>query len=149
MTFNAVPFKAPSQDFIKAGSTEIWEYINPNHDAHPMHVHLVNFQVLNRQPIDAAAYQADYEKWLDGGRKPEDQPVLANYLTGPPIPPDPDEALSKQGHGQGLSGDGDQNHHSGIQPADGYDRVDTGKRHRVPGDVHPPLPHSRTRMTTT
>ncbi|WP_327281509.1 MULTISPECIES: multicopper oxidase domain-containing protein [unclassified Streptomyces] len=96
MTFNAVPFMEPSQDFIKAGSTEIWEYINPNHDAHPMHVHLVNFQVLNRQPIDATAYQEDYEKWLDGGRKPQDRPVLENYLTGPPIPPDPDEARSSK-----------------------------------------------------
>lgn len=96
MTFNAVPFAAPSQDFIMAGSTEIWEYINPNHDAHPMHVHLVSFQVLNRQPIDAAAYQADYEKWINGGRKPEDMPVLTNYFTGPPIPPDPDEALSNK-----------------------------------------------------
>ncbi len=94
MTFNAVPFMEPSQDFVKAGAREIWEYVNPNHDAHPMHVHLVNFQVLNRQPIDAAAYQADYEKWIDGGRKAADKPVLANYFTGPPIPPDPDEALS-------------------------------------------------------
>lgn len=96
MTFNAVPFMEPSQDFVKAGSTEIWEYINPHHDAHPMHVHLVNFQVLNRQPIDAAGYQEQYEKWIDGGRKPEDRPVLANYLTGPPIPPDPDEAQSNK-----------------------------------------------------
>ncbi|MEU7901694.1 multicopper oxidase domain-containing protein [Actinoplanes sp. NPDC049118] len=94
MTFNAVPFMEPSQDFIKAGSAEIWEYINPNHDAHPMHVHLVNFQVLNRQPIDAAGYQADYEKWIHGGRRPQDRPVLANFFTGPPIPPDPDEARS-------------------------------------------------------
>jgi spore coat protein A len=46
---------------------------------------------LNRQPIDAAAYQADYEKWLEGGRKNADKPVLADYLAGPPIPPDPDE----------------------------------------------------------
>lgn len=96
MTFNAVPFMEPSEDFVKAGSTEIWEYINPNHDGHPMHVHLVNFQVLNRQPIDAAGYQEQYEKWISGGRKPEDKPVLANYLTGPPIPPDPDEALSRK-----------------------------------------------------
>ncbi|MEU6347559.1 multicopper oxidase domain-containing protein [Streptomyces sp. NPDC046977] len=96
MTFNAMPFEAPSQDFIKEGSSEIWEYINPNHDAHPMHVHLVNFQVLNRQPIDAAAYQADYEKWIAGGRRPEDLPVLENYFTGPPIPPDPDEARSRK-----------------------------------------------------
>ncbi|MFE2145299.1 multicopper oxidase family protein [Streptomyces sp. NPDC059456] len=92
MTLNAVPFMEPSQDFVKAGSAEIWEYVNPNHDAHPMHVHLVNFQVLNRQPIDAAAYQADYQKWIDGGRRPQDRPVLKNYLTGPPVPPDPDEA---------------------------------------------------------
>ncbi|WP_253915761.1 multicopper oxidase family protein [Streptomyces sp. NRRL S-31] len=96
MTFNAVPFMEPSLDFIEAGSPEIWEYINPNHDAHPMHVHLVNFQVLDRQPIDAAGYQAAYEKWIYGGRRPEDRPVLADYFTGPPIPPDPDEALSRK-----------------------------------------------------
>jgi FtsP/CotA-like multicopper oxidase with cupredoxin domain len=96
MTFNAVPFVAPSQDFVKAGSTEIWEYINPNHDAHPMHVHLVSFQVLNRQPLDAAGYQDQYEKWLTGGRKQADKPVLARYLTGPPVPPDPDEAQSNK-----------------------------------------------------
>ncbi|MBO2463335.1 multicopper oxidase family protein [Actinomadura violacea] len=94
MTFNGLPFMAPSEDFVKAGSSEIWEYINPNHDAHPMHVHLVNFQVLNRQPIDATAYQAAFQKWLDGGRRPADRPVLDRYVTGPPSPPDPDEAHS-------------------------------------------------------
>ncbi|HTU76979.1 MAG TPA: multicopper oxidase domain-containing protein [Trebonia sp.] len=96
MTFNAIPFMAPSEDFVKAGSTEIWEYINPNHDAHPMHVHLVSFQVLNRQPIDAFAYQADFEAWIAGGRKLAEKPVLASYFTGPPIPPDPDELLSNK-----------------------------------------------------
>jgi spore coat protein A len=94
MTFNAMPFMEPSRDFIEAGSTEIWEYINPNLDAHPMHVHLVSYQVLNRQPLDAAAYQADYKKWINGGRKRADYPVLTHYLTGPPIPPEPDEAES-------------------------------------------------------
>ena len=94
MTFNAVPFAAPVQDFVKAGSTEIWEYINFNHDAHPMHVHLVSFQVLDRQPINAYAYQTDYDKWLTGGRKEKDKPVLEHYFTGPPVPPDPAEALS-------------------------------------------------------
>lgn len=96
MTFNAIPFMAPSEDLIRVGSTEIWEYINPQSFAHPMHVHLVNFQVLNRQPIDAAAYQKDYETWLANDRDPADKPVLAQYLTGPPVPPDPDEALSRK-----------------------------------------------------
>ncbi|MGA8118071.1 MAG: multicopper oxidase domain-containing protein [Actinocatenispora sp.] len=94
--FNALPFMAPSEDFVKTDSTEIWEYVNPNPDAHPMHVHLVNFQVLDRQPLDSAAFRADYQKWLTGGRKPADKPVLAHYLTGPPVPPEPDEKLSSK-----------------------------------------------------
>jgi spore coat protein A len=96
LTFNAIPFALPSRDFVKAGSTEIWEFINPHIDAHPMHVHLVWFEVLNRQPFDATAYQTDYEKWLKGGRKRADKLVLARYLTGPPVPPDPDEAGSRK-----------------------------------------------------
>ncbi len=55
-----------------------------------MHVHLVNFQVLNRQPIDAAAYQTDHEKWIDGDRKAADKPV-------PERPPAP---ASTAGRGQ-------------------------------------------------
>jgi len=33
------------------GSVEIWEFINPTDAAHPMHLHLTKFQVINRQPI--------------------------------------------------------------------------------------------------
>jgi spore coat protein A len=35
----------------KAGSTEIWRIINTTDDAHPIHVHLVQFQILDRQPF--------------------------------------------------------------------------------------------------
>ena len=35
-----------------AGSTEIWRIINRTDDAHPIHVHLVQFQILDRQPFD-------------------------------------------------------------------------------------------------
>jgi hypothetical protein len=59
-----------------------------------MHVHLVNFQVLNRQPFDAPAYEAAYEAWVNGGREPANKPVLANHLTGPPVPPDPEEEMA-------------------------------------------------------
>ena len=34
------------------GATEIWEFYNTTVDAHPMHIHEVAFQVLNRQLID-------------------------------------------------------------------------------------------------
>lgn len=36
------------------GSTEIWEVHNATMDAHPIHLHLVKFQILNRQKYDSA-----------------------------------------------------------------------------------------------
>lgn len=33
------------------GTTEVWEFYNATGDAHPMHVHEVVFEVVNRQPI--------------------------------------------------------------------------------------------------
>jgi spore coat protein A len=36
------------------GSTEIWELHNFTADAHPIHIHEVQFQVLNRQPFDGS-----------------------------------------------------------------------------------------------
>jgi len=33
------------------GATEVWEFYNATVDAHPMHIHEVVFEVLNRQPI--------------------------------------------------------------------------------------------------
>ena len=33
------------------GDTEVWELYNATGDAHPMHIHEVVFEVVNRQPI--------------------------------------------------------------------------------------------------
>jgi spore coat protein A, manganese oxidase len=33
------------------GATEVWEFYNATPDVHPMHIHEVQFQVVNRQPI--------------------------------------------------------------------------------------------------
>jgi FtsP/CotA-like multicopper oxidase with cupredoxin domain len=33
------------------GDTEVWEFYNATADAHPMHIHEVLFEVVNRQPI--------------------------------------------------------------------------------------------------
>ncbi|HEY7626153.1 MAG TPA: multicopper oxidase domain-containing protein, partial [Ilumatobacteraceae bacterium] len=35
----------------KVGATELWEFYNTTGDAHPMHVHEVLFEVVNRQAI--------------------------------------------------------------------------------------------------
>jgi spore coat protein A len=46
----------PITEDPKAGSTEIWSFANTTGDVHPIHLHLVQFQVLNRQPFDAKTY---------------------------------------------------------------------------------------------
>jgi spore coat protein A len=46
----------PITEDPKAGSIEIWSFANTTGDVHPMHIHLVQFQVLNRQPFDAKTY---------------------------------------------------------------------------------------------
>jgi spore coat protein A, manganese oxidase len=47
----------PITEDPKAGSTEIWSFANATGDVHPIHIHLVQFQVLNRQTFDVKTYQ--------------------------------------------------------------------------------------------
>ena len=49
------------------GTMEIWDLINITADAHPIHLHLVQFQVIERIPFDDVAYFAAYEAAFDGG----------------------------------------------------------------------------------
>jgi FtsP/CotA-like multicopper oxidase with cupredoxin domain len=49
------------------GTTELWEIINLTADAHPIHLHLVQFQLLNRQNFDFAKYNAAYNAAFPGG----------------------------------------------------------------------------------
>ncbi|HEY6748942.1 MAG TPA: multicopper oxidase domain-containing protein, partial [Mycobacteriales bacterium] len=60
------------------GATEVWEYYNTTADAHPMHIHEVAFQVVNRQglaldqdgevvrPIRLGGDPTPPEAWEDG-----------------------------------------------------------------------------------
>jgi len=42
----------PVTENPRAGSTEIWNLVNTTGDAHPIHVHLVEFQILERQKFN-------------------------------------------------------------------------------------------------
>jgi spore coat protein A len=46
----------PITEDPKAGTMEIWSFANATGDVHPMHMHLVQFQVLNRQPFDTKTF---------------------------------------------------------------------------------------------
>jgi FtsP/CotA-like multicopper oxidase with cupredoxin domain len=50
-TATALKWEDPVTENPAVGATEVWEFYNATADAHPMHIHEVHFQVLNRQPI--------------------------------------------------------------------------------------------------
>jgi spore coat protein A len=44
-------YSEPVTECVKTGATEIWELHNTTADAHPVHLHLVDFRILNREPF--------------------------------------------------------------------------------------------------
>jgi spore coat protein A len=46
----------PATETPRAGTIEIWEIANLTGDTHPIHFHLVNVQILNRQPFKVNQY---------------------------------------------------------------------------------------------
>lgn len=52
---NSKGYDDPVTEVVQLGTTEIWRFINTTDDAHPMHVHLVQFQILQRQGFNPAA----------------------------------------------------------------------------------------------
>lgn len=46
----------PVTVFPKLGSVEKWRFINTTDDSHPMHVHLVQFRIVERQGFDFGAF---------------------------------------------------------------------------------------------
>ena len=46
------------------GATEVWEIYNFTEDAHPIHIHEVQFQVVDRQPFEGIARGP--ESWETG-----------------------------------------------------------------------------------
>ena len=57
----------------RLGSTELWELLNLTVDAHPIHIHLVQFQLVNRQAVvndstGTPTYLAAWQAEFPGGR---------------------------------------------------------------------------------
>ncbi|MEW6489685.1 MAG: multicopper oxidase domain-containing protein, partial [Thermodesulfobacteriota bacterium] len=49
------------------GETEVWEIVNLTADAHPIHLHLAQFQILNRQNYNVNKYTKAYAAAFPGG----------------------------------------------------------------------------------
>ena len=47
----------PVEEKPVLGTTEVWELVNTLNDTHPFHIHLVDFQVLDRRVFDVEEYR--------------------------------------------------------------------------------------------
>ncbi len=107
---NNAKWGAPETENPRVGSTEIWEIVNTTMDAHPIHLHLVQFQLLGRQAFRLSAYWQRYSEAFAGGvfvpaagpPNPYDVPNASGalggnpdvrpFLHGPVRPPEPNES---------------------------------------------------------
>ena len=67
---NGKGYDDPVTEFLKLGSMEKWRFINMTDDAHPMHLHLVQFQILERQGFDFAAFMQGKLEFVGTPRAP-------------------------------------------------------------------------------
>lgn len=65
----------PVTEMPRLGTTEIWSLANTTAFTHPIHIHLVQFQILDRRPFDLDLYN-------------ETGQIV---YTGPATPPEPNE----------------------------------------------------------
>jgi spore coat protein A len=56
MLLDGQEWSAPVSETPELGSTEDWVIVNPLMEAHPIHLHLVQFQIVSRQTFDIASY---------------------------------------------------------------------------------------------
>ena len=75
----------PITENPRVGSVEVWEIMNLANDLHPIHLHLIQFQLFNRQALNVKAYQK----------------ALAQ---APLSIPDPAPYLLRQAHGSSPGG---------------------------------------------
>ncbi len=50
------PYMSQATETPEEGTTEVWQIANLTGDSHPIHFHLVNVQLLGRQPFNAVHY---------------------------------------------------------------------------------------------
>jgi len=119
LSFANEPYKAGGPtEFLREGTTEVFSIINVSADAHPIHIHLTQWQLVKRQAIDADAYLHAYANAWSGRGIPEfpaglgypggagtpysyntansdgaigGNPSISSFLLGPVIPARPEE----------------------------------------------------------
>jgi len=87
LCFSDDPIATPRQ-----GTTELWEIVNTTADDHPIHLHLVNMRLVNRQAFDLVGYTLTNPRPKMGTPW---APPPDKFLTGRPQAPQPWESGPK------------------------------------------------------
>jgi FtsP/CotA-like multicopper oxidase with cupredoxin domain len=77
----AIAWHSPTTENPNLGDTEEWHVFNVTGDAHPIHLHLVHFEVLGRQEIVWDSATTDEDRVLD----PADANGDGTYLVEQPV----------------------------------------------------------------
>jgi FtsP/CotA-like multicopper oxidase with cupredoxin domain len=89
---NGLHFGAAATEYPTLGTTEMWEVVNMTGDTHPIHIHLVQFQLLNRQKVNTKKYDKAFMQANPVLPTDNYVPVAPGpYLKGGTIAPDPNE----------------------------------------------------------
>jgi spore coat protein A len=89
---NGTPYDAAVTELPVLGGTEMWEIVNMTADTHPIHIHLVQFQLLNRQKVNTHRYEMAFNAANPFLPTTSYTPVDPSpYLKGKPVPADPNE----------------------------------------------------------
>ena len=105
MFVNNTMWDMETTENVGIGDTEVWEVINLTADTHPIHLHLFQYQILNRQAFNLNKYMQVYGMPMAGmgpplpydqataatGFKLGGNPDITPYLQGPVRLPDPNE----------------------------------------------------------
>jgi spore coat protein A, manganese oxidase len=110
MQLNNTSYRSAATERPRVGATEEWEIINLTADAHPIHLHLVHMQLLDRQRIQTNKYVKAYAAAfplgvvMPGSGPPlaygtpnadgaiGGNPAVTPFLQQAPTPPEPSES---------------------------------------------------------
>ena len=95
-TFRAIPWHEPTTENPGLHTTEEWEIYNFTGDAHPVHLHLVHFEILGRDTlsfVEGAEPQTVTQHNGETGEAPSITSYIVGGPAGPEDPPIPDGAV--------------------------------------------------------